>query len=54
LYPHTIVLQELKGLTVRYRSNGTWDVTGGSGAAVDDFASALAGCVLLPSGKSHQ
>jgi len=34
-------------LTVRYRSNGTWDVTGGSGAAVDDFASALAGCVLV-------
>jgi hypothetical protein len=47
LYAHNKALQELKGLTVRYRSNGTWDVTGGSGAAVDDFASALAGCVLV-------
>lgn len=47
LYPHNKVIQELKGLTVRYRSNGTWDVSGGSGAAVDDFASALAGCVLV-------
>jgi len=29
------------------RSNGNWNVTGGTGAAVDDYALALAGAVLV-------
>lgn len=47
MYAHPKAVQGLKGLTVKYRANGSWDVSGGSGAAVDDFASALAGCVLI-------
>jgi len=46
LYPHTKAIQQLKGLVVTYRPGGTWHVSGGSGSAVDDFASALAGAVL--------
>ncbi len=47
LYPHPKAIGQLKNLTVRYRANGTWDVTGGTGASVDDFAAALAGAVLI-------
>ena len=46
LYMHPKAIGQLKNLTVRYRANGTWDVTGGAGAAVDDYAAALAGAVL--------
>lgn len=45
LYPHAKAVQQLKGLIVQYRANGTWNVSGGTGAAVDDFASALAGAI---------
>lgn len=47
LYPHPKGIQQLKNLTVQYRANGTWNVTGGTGAAVDDYALALAGAVLI-------
>lgn len=47
LYPHPKALQQLKNLIVQYRSNGTWNVSGGTGAAVDDYALALAGAVLI-------
>lgn len=46
LYSHPKALQQLKNLTVKYRPNGSWDVSGGTGAAVDDYAAALAGAVL--------
>lgn len=46
LYPHLKSSQQLKNLTVIFRSSGQWNVTGGNGAAVDDYCSALAGCVL--------
>jgi len=46
LYPHRKGIEQLKGLIVQYRANGSWSVSGGSGAAVDDYASALAGSVL--------
>lgn len=51
LYPHPKAIQQLKNLQVLYRANGTWGVSGGSGAAVDDFASALAGAVLIAQAK---
>lgn len=47
LYPHPKGIQQLKNLTVQYRANGTWNVTGGTGTAVDDYALALAGAVLI-------
>lgn len=47
LYPHAKGIQQLKNLTVQYRSNGTWNVTGGTGVAVDDYALALAGAALV-------
>lgn len=47
LYPHAKGIQQLKNLTVTYRAGGTWMVSGGTGASVDDFASALAGAVLI-------
>jgi hypothetical protein len=46
LYSHSKAIGQLKNLTVRYRANGTWDVSGGTGAAVDDNPAALAGAVL--------
>ncbi len=46
LYPHPKAIAQIKNLTVKYRANGTWDVSGGTGAAVDDYPSALAGAVL--------
>jgi hypothetical protein len=49
LYPHGKANQQLKNLTVIFRSSGQWSVTGGNGSAVDDFPSALAGCIL----KAH-
>lgn len=47
LYPHTKAIQQLKNLSVKYSAGGNWSVSGGTGAAVDDFCSALAGCVLI-------
>lgn len=47
LPPHPRSIQQLKNLIVQYRPNGTWNVTGGTGAAVDDYALALAGAVLV-------
>jgi hypothetical protein len=49
LYQHPKAIQQIKNLTVKYRPNGTWDVSGGTGAAVDDYPSALAGAVLTAS-----
>ena len=46
LYPHPKAIAQLKNLAVKYRANGTWDVSGGTRVAVDDFAAALAGAVL--------
>jgi hypothetical protein len=50
LYPHPKANQQIKNLSVIYsiyRASGQWSVTGGSGAGVDDFPSALAGAVLI-------
>lgn len=46
LYPH-IANSQIRNLSVIYRSNGQWSVTGGSGAAVDDYVSSLAGSILI-------
>jgi len=46
LYPHPKAIQQLKNLVVAYRPNGAWNVSGGAGAGVDDYCSALAGAVL--------
>lgn len=46
LYRHEKAIAQLKNLIVTYRSGGTWSVSGGTGAAVDDYAMALAGAVL--------
>jgi len=46
LYNHGKAIQQLKNLVVTYRPGGTWHVSGGTGAAVDDYCSALAGAVL--------
>lgn len=51
-YTHPKALQQIKNLTVKYRANGTWDVSGGTGAAVDDYPAALAGVVLISSQNS--
>jgi hypothetical protein len=45
LYEHPKLIQQLKNLIVKYRTNGTFDVSGGTGAGVDDFAAAIAGAV---------
>jgi hypothetical protein len=47
LYPHPKANQQIRNLSVVYRATGQWSVTGGSGAGVDDFPSALAGAVLV-------
>ncbi len=47
LYPHPKANQQIKNLTVTYRASGQWSVSGGTGAAVDDYPSALAGAVLV-------
>lgn len=46
IYFHDQAIRQLKGLTLKLGSNGNWSVSGGPGAAVDDFASAIAGAVL--------
>ena len=46
LYPHPKANQQIRNLSVIYRASGQWTVTGGTGAGVDDFPSALAGAVL--------
>ncbi len=51
LYLHEKAIAQIKGLTVTYRAGGTWSVSGGTAAAVDDFAAALAGAVLIASAK---
>lgn len=52
LYPHPKANQQIKNLTVTYRSTGQWSVSGGTGAAVDDYPAALAGAVLIAAEKS--
>lgn len=47
LYPHLESIQQLKSLSVFYKPGGTWSVSGGTGAAVDDFVSSLAGILLI-------
>jgi phage terminase large subunit-like protein len=47
LYPHPKANQQIKNLTVTYRTSGQWSVSGGTGAAVDDYPAALAGAVLI-------
>lgn len=54
LYSHQKAIQQIKNLTVKYRSNGSWDVSGGSGAAVDDYPAALAGAVLVSSQRREE
>lgn len=51
LYRHEKAIQQLKNLIVTYRAGGTWSVSGGTGAGVDDFPSALAGAILVASSK---
>lgn len=46
LYPHPKANNQIKNLTVTYRSSGQWSVSGGTGSAVDDYCSALAGVAL--------
>lgn len=46
LFPHK-ANEQLKNIFVVYRASGQWTVTGGMGAGVDDYASALAGAVLI-------
>jgi hypothetical protein len=50
LYPHPVANQQLRGLSVIYRSSGQWSVTGGSGVGVDDYPSALAGAAMIAKG----
>lgn len=52
LYPHEKAIQQLKGLIITYRAGGTWAVSGGTGAAVDDFCSAMAGAILTATQSS--
>ncbi len=47
LYPHPKANQQIRNLSVIYRVSGQWTVTGGAGAGVDDYPSALAGAVLV-------
>jgi hypothetical protein len=49
LYWHQKAIAQLKNLIVKYNSNGSWSVSSGSGAAVDDYPMALAGAVLVAS-----
>ncbi len=51
LYLHHKANQQIKNLTVTYRASGQWSVSGGSGAAVDDYPFALAGVVLAAKPK---
>ncbi len=53
LYPHPKANEQIKNLTVTYRSTGQWSVSGGTGAAVDDYPAALAGAVLIAAEKSN-
>ncbi|WP_009630207.1 phage terminase-like protein, large subunit [Synechocystis sp. PCC 7509] len=54
LYPHPKANGQIKNLTVTYRPNGTWGVSGGTGAAVDDYPSALAGAVLMATNRINK
>lgn len=54
LYPHPKANQQIKNLIVTYRTSGQWSVSGGSGAAVDDYPSALAGVVLAAKPKGEK
>ncbi len=46
LYPHDQAISQLKNLMI-IRSTDDWTVSGGVGAGVDDYASALAGAVWM-------
>lgn len=47
LYPHPKAIQQIKNLIVTYRSSGLWSVSGGTGVAVDDYASVLGAIALV-------
>lgn len=51
LYPHEKANQQIKNLTVTYRSSGAWSVSGGTGGSLDDYPAALAGAVLAAQEK---
>lgn len=51
LYEHPKGIQQLKNLTVKYRTNGTFNVSGSTDAGVDDFAAVLAGAVWTANQK---
>jgi hypothetical protein len=53
LYPHPKANQQIKNLTVTYRTSGLWSVSGGVGSAVDDYPSALAGIALIATQRGH-
>ena len=44
---HPKLVSQLKNMTVRYTKNGGWVVSGGAGAAVDDYVFALAGALFV-------
>lgn len=46
MYSHEQAIRQLKQLVLKLGSGGNWSVSGGTGAAVDDFASAIAGAIL--------
>ena len=46
LYNHPKLISELKNLQINFTSSGNWTISGGSGAAVDDYASCLAAIFL--------
>lgn len=52
LYPHAKANQQIKNLTISYRSSGLWSVSGGTGAAVDDYSLVLGAVTLIASSKS--
>ena len=46
LYNHPKIISELKNLQVNFTNKGNWTISGGTGAAVDDYVSCLAGIFL--------
>lgn len=46
LYNHPKIISELKNLQINFTPSGNWTISGGTGAAVDDFASCLAAIFL--------
>lgn len=46
LYNHPKLISELKNLQINFTPSGNWTISGGTGAAVDDYASCLAAIFL--------